>query len=214
MQLIEKETREIVGLSKVILEGESCRFKECNFGNLIADAYVYMKSVQYTPGANKHWTDAAIGLVHGGEIQASIDAVSNGNGSITRAELETLFPSQHDLIVTQVTGAVLKKALEHSVSNYDKDAGNDEFLQVSGIHVQFDLDQKPGSRIEYVEVLCADCDIPTYDIVDDSKNYNIIISSFLKNGGDGFEMFKVRNLIYGMTKEVLNEFYFLRMLEK
>lgn len=192
---VEDYGRTIVGQSKVILVGDTCRLRECNFGNVITDAYVYMKSLQYTPGADNHWTDAAIGLVQGGGIRSSIDAVTNGNGTVIRSELDTVLPFQNDLVVTQVTGAVLKKALEHSVSNYNKDTGNPEFLQVSGIHVRYDLNRNPNNRIVFLEVLCADCDIPVYEQVDDNKNYNIIVSTFMKNGGDGFSMLTVKHQI-------------------
>lgn len=49
---------------KVALDGD-CRFRECNFGNLVADSMIYVRSVQYN-GADGYWTDAAIALMNGG----------------------------------------------------------------------------------------------------------------------------------------------------
>lgn len=55
----------IVGYTKVYLEGErSCRRKECNLGNLIADSMVNARVLENKGG--EYWTDAAIALIMGG----------------------------------------------------------------------------------------------------------------------------------------------------
>lgn len=46
------------------LDGD-CRFRECNFGNLITDTMVYARAIQYT-STDGHWTDAPIALMNGG----------------------------------------------------------------------------------------------------------------------------------------------------
>lgn len=55
----------IVGYTKVHLEGErTCRHKECNLGNLIADSMVNARALENKGG--DYWTDAAIALIMGG----------------------------------------------------------------------------------------------------------------------------------------------------
>lgn len=53
--------------SQVTLDS-NCRFTECNLGNLIADAMVYVRSMQYN-GTDGYWTDAPIALMNGGGKQ-------------------------------------------------------------------------------------------------------------------------------------------------
>lgn len=52
---------EIVGSTRVHLNG-SCRRRECNLGNLIADSMVNWNALKYN---GVGWTDAAIGIIQG-----------------------------------------------------------------------------------------------------------------------------------------------------
>lgn len=52
---------EIVGKTRVHLDG-SCRRRECNLGNLIADSMVDWNTLKYN---GVGWTDAAIGIIQG-----------------------------------------------------------------------------------------------------------------------------------------------------
>lgn len=188
---VEAYEESVVGTTKVILQASNCRQSECNMGNLLTDAMVHTRASLYTVSDNHHWTDAAIAIIQGGGVRATIDSVSNGgSGEITLGELDAVLPFRNKLIVVEMTGKVLKLALEHSVSNYvDRELGVAAFPQVSGIHVNFDLDKVVNERIASLEVLCRDCEVPRYEEVDDEKSYGVIISDFLKSGGDGFSMF-------------------------
>ena len=55
---------EIVGQTRVHLDG-SCRRRECNLGNLIADSMVHWNALKYN---GEGWTDAAIGIIQGNHI--------------------------------------------------------------------------------------------------------------------------------------------------
>lgn len=188
---VEAYENEVIGTTKVILEGDNCRKEECNMGNLLTDAMVSIRAGLYTLSDNNKWTDAAIAIVQGGGVRSSIDTVSTGTGEITYGELDTVLPFRNKLLVAELSGAVLKQVLEFSVANYVKNIGAAAFLQVSGIHVNYDLDQPVGKRIESLEVLCADCDVPKYEQVVDTKTYGVIMTDFLKEGGDGYDMLVV-----------------------
>lgn len=171
----------VIGSTKVVLDGSTCRFAECNIGNMITDAFVHARVVQYN---GSFWSDAPLAILQGGGIRSSADV-----GNITKFDLETIMPFTEDLQIVNVTGKILKDALEFSVEKYAKDHG--EFLQMSGIRVSYNMQNPISQRVVFVEVKCIDCKIPQYEKLDMDKEYRVIMSSFVFSGGDGFEMFKV-----------------------
>lgn len=177
----ELTTKEL-GYAKVHLDGDSCRQTECNLGNMISDALIYTRVNQYH---GEHWTDAAVCFVQGGGIRAS-----KPFGKITKFDLKTILPFNNSMLLMNITGAGILEALEHSVQQYTGDRG--EFLQISGLRVVYDMKKEPNHRVRSVEILCADCELPQYSKLDRNKEYGVIISHFLYNGGDGFSMFKVK----------------------
>nr|QHO60721.1 salivary 5'-nucleotidase [Sergentomyia schwetzi] len=189
---IDKYGKRVVGVSRVFLNGDyrTCRFQECNMGNLLTDAFLYghVASNQDT-NISKVWTDASIVLYQAGGIRAAIDVNITG-GSITRHELDNVLPFSGDLSVSPVPGSTLRKALEHAVHRYTLKQGYGEFLQVSGLQVVYDLNQDSGSRVKSVKVKCNECSVPRFEELDENRIYNVIINKFIKDGGDGFEMFK------------------------
>lgn len=171
----------MLGVAKVYLDGNECRALECNLGNMISDALVYVRAEQFV---GKHWTDAPIAFVQGGGIRGSARA-----GNITKFDLKTILPFNNSMYVLNVTGHLLKMALEHSVALYTGDRG--EFLQMAGIRVAYDLARSPSDRVISVDVLCSDCTVPKYEKLDINRVYGLILSKFLYEGGDGFNMFAV-----------------------
>lgn len=193
---VEAYETAVIGQTKVILQGGNCRRSECNMGNMLTDAMVHSRAGLYSVNEN-NWTDAAIAIIQGGGVRGTIDKVTTGNGDITLGELDTVLPFKNKLLIIEVPGKVLREMLEFSVSKLeDLELGTAAFLQVSGIHVVFDMDKPVNERIESLEVLCADCDVPRYQQVDEVKSYGIIISDFLKEGGDGYSMFTPYDVLY------------------
>uniref|UniRef100_A0A1L8DPM1 5'-nucleotidase n=2 Tax=Nyssomyia neivai TaxID=330878 RepID=A0A1L8DPM1_9DIPT len=186
---VEEYGSRVVGVSRVILDGDSttCRFRECNMGNLIADAFVHANAIT-TPLSETAWTDASVALYQSGGIRAPIDPRAAG-GNITRLELDNVMPFGNTMYVVEVPGSVLREALEHSVHRYSKTTGWGEFLQVAGLQVVFDFDKAIGERVESVNVLCSSCSQPKYSPLNNQQNYNVIMTNFLKDGGDGYDMF-------------------------
>ncbi|MFK7745756.1 MAG: bifunctional UDP-sugar hydrolase/5'-nucleotidase [Roseobacter sp.] len=144
---------------------EECRAKECAMGNLIADAMLARVKDQ----------GISIAIQNGGGIRASIDA-----GDVTMGEVLTVLPFQNTLSTFQVTGATIVAALENGVSQHEEGAGR--FPQVAGMSFVFDVAQPAGSRISDVMVGGAP--------IDADKLYGVVSNNYLRNGGDGYEMFK------------------------
>ena len=65
----------------------------------------------------------------------------------------------------------------------------------------YDLSRKPMDRVVAVQVVCTECDVPAFSPLQSEKVYNVITSSFLIEGGDGYAMIKenmIERLSYGM----------------
>lgn len=202
----------IIGYTKVRLEGRSsvCRVAECNLGNVIADSMVFARAVQDEGG--KFWTDAAIGFVQGGGIRSSIEKKSDG--AITENDVLTTLPFKNDIYMTRVSGKTIRNALERSAAIFDKDS-NGGFLQVSGIKVVYNITNPVGHRVQSVEALCAECEVPNYSPLVNDKMYNIIVSKFLLDGGDG-HVFDEKNgsnqRLPSVDSEVLSQFIKARQM--
>uniref|UniRef100_A0A6P7GQG9 5'-nucleotidase n=1 Tax=Diabrotica virgifera virgifera TaxID=50390 RepID=A0A6P7GQG9_DIAVI len=174
---------EIVASLQVTLDGHSCRLKECNFGNLIADANVLYKAAY----SMVSWTDYPIGLMNGGSIRASISRDSKL--TVTRGEILETLPFGNQIVSLKLSGADLIKTLELGIrSNGETSRG--EFLQVSGLKVVYDRSKPPMSRVVSVHVRCGFCKIPKYDPIQLNRNYSIVTIDYLTDGFDGHYILK------------------------
>lgn len=164
---IEELKQRVVAESAAEIVGarDVCRAEECAMGNLITDAMLDRVKDQ----------GVEIALQNGGGIRASIDA-----GEVTMGEVLTVLPFQNTLSTFEVTGATLVAALENGVSQIEDGAGR--FPQVSGMSYAFDVNQPAGSRISDVMVDGAPIDM--------DKVYGVVSNNYVRNGGDGYAMFK------------------------
>ena len=95
-------------------------------------------------------------------------------------EVLTVLPFQNTLSTFQVTGAVLLEALENGVSQVEEGAGR--FPQVAGMPYAFVAAQPAGSPISYVMIAGAPLDL--------AKTYGVVSNNYVRNGGDGYKMFR------------------------
>lgn len=181
----------IIATTAAGLDGKSssCRWRECNMANLVTDAavYYYMKHKlkQEGPTADS-WTRAAMALWNGGAIRGDFETDPGGN--LTLADLYTISPFGHGIEKLTLKGSVIVQALEHGVSDY---VGKGKFPQISGMKVVYNLSKPNGSRVQSVMVRCADtCGMPLYDRLMPGKEYGLITNKYVRDGGDGYEMFK------------------------
>ncbi|KAJ9591994.1 hypothetical protein L9F63_001506, partial [Diploptera punctata] len=160
-----------VGKTKVFLEGSDiiCRLEECNMGNMIADAFVdYMVEILYEKG----WTSAPIAFYNGGSVRSSIDSVKN-SGDVTMGDVLGVLPFRNEMILIEMKGSHIMQMLEWSMS---------------GLKVVYDLEKPNGKRVVEVLARCGDCRVPVYKPVVLQDTYNVLVTEFTANGGDGYAM--------------------------
>ena len=163
---LEALRAEVVAETSAPIEGsrEVCRAQECEMGTLIADAMLDRVKDQ----------GVEIAIQNGGGIRASIDA-----GPITMGEVLTVLPFQNTLATFSAPGADIVAALENGVSQIADGAGR--FPQVAGMTYAFDADAEPGARVSDVMVGGAP--------IDPEKVYGVVTNNYVRNGGDGYDMF-------------------------
>ena len=164
---LDEIRNEVVAEAADAIEGarEVCRAMECPMGNLVADAMLERVKDQ----------GIQVAIANGGGLRASIDA-----GEITKGEVLTVLPFQNTLSTFQVSGQTLIDALENGVSQVEEGAGR--FPQVAGLSFTADLSKEPGSRITEVMVAGAP--------IDPAATYGVVSNNYVRNGGDGYAMFK------------------------
>lgn len=148
----------------------NCRVRECEMGNLVADAIL-----ERTRGQG-----VSIVIQNGGGLRASID-----EGEITMGEVLTVLPFQNTLATFQLSGADLRASLEAGLSGIEEVAG--KFPQVAGLRYSFDKSVAPNEgRLQTVEVMEDDTWVP----LDDERIYTIATNNFMRGGGDGYALFR------------------------
>lgn len=152
---------------------EECRFGECTMGNLVADAMLDRVKDQ----------GIHVALQNGGGLRASIDS-----GEVTMGEVLTVLPFQNTLSTFQVKGATLLAALENGVSDIKEGGGR--FPQVAGLRFTWNSEADAGKRIVMVQVMEGG----DWKALDADKTYGVVSNNFVRNGGDGYKMFKSESM--------------------
>jgi 2',3'-cyclic-nucleotide 2'-phosphodiesterase (5'-nucleotidase family) len=98
---------------------------------------------------------------------------------ISQGDVLAELPFNNRIVVVEIGGADLRRALENGLSLLPRASGR--FPQVSGVAVTFDLAQPPGARIITMQVGGAP--------LDESKVYRVAILDYLARGGDDYTMF-------------------------
>jgi len=138
------------------------RFQETNIGNFVADSY-------------RSYYHADIGFMVGGGIRASVE-----NGDFTLRDANAILPFRNKVMLVELTGETIRKALENGVSRVASLGGG--FLQVSGLSFSYNPDKPIGERVLSIEV-----DGEPIRPVD---TYTVALPNYIFNGGDGYDMFK------------------------
>ncbi len=166
----ELKGREVAEATKSI-DGsrDSCRARECEMGNLVADAILDRVKDQ----------GVQIVFQNGGGLRASID-----EGVVTMGEVISVLPFQNTLATFQLTGKDIVASLEHGVSGIEE--GKGQFPQVAGLKYTFDKSVAPNEgRIQSVEVQEGD----GWVAIEPDKTYTVATNNFMRNGGDGYKLF-------------------------
>lgn len=167
-----------VGEAKTMLKGDRtlCRFQECAFGNLIADAML----------AGAKGSGAQIAFQNSGGIRASIPA-----GPVTMGQVLSVLPFSNTLATFKLKGVDIRAVLENAVSavHNPEGKGTGRFLQVAGLRFTYSLSRPVGQRVISVEVREAD---GRFTSLRPERLYHGVTNNFIRNGGDDFTMLKER----------------------
>lgn len=106
-------------------------------------------------------------------------------GDIIYADLIATTPFENILVLVEIPGSTIRRALEFGVSNNS----SLKLMQHSGMKVVYDLKRQPYDRIVEIKVLCQKCPIPKYEPLNDTKIYKVSLTNYIADGGDGFTMF-------------------------
>lgn len=157
-----------IGRTSVELDGRSIanRTGETNLSNFVADAY-------------RQAMNADIGFGNGGGIRANKIFPA---GQLTKRDVLTILPFENPVTKIEITGAVLKAALENGVSQVVEESESGRFPQVSGVQFEFDGRKPAGSRV--VKVLVNG------QPLNEQKTYTLASIGYIADGGDGYVMFK------------------------
>ncbi|XP_065352756.1 apyrase-like [Cloeon dipterum] len=170
-----------IGTSAVFLEQETCYDKECNLGNLLADAMVF----EYAEIVNDDaWTDVAIALINPGGVRAPMGETSN----LTFNDIVTVQPFQNMVNTIEMQGKDILELMELAATppSYYKRVksfeGNKGCFQVSGMKATYDFSKPEGSRVVDLKLKCSKCKVPVFEPVDLERWYKIAMPSFLTDG--------------------------------
>ncbi len=155
-----------VGSTTVALDAlqRTNRTRETNLGSYIADAY-------------RRWAKSDIALVNGGSIRSNTVIPA---GVLTKRDLLTILPFGNHVVKVEVTGKLLREALEHGVARIVEDLEDGRFPQVSGMEFTFDGRRPAGNRVTSVTV--------GGQPLDPARKYTMATAAYLVGGGDGYTM--------------------------
>ncbi len=92
------------------------------------------------------------------------------------------------VVKVQVTGAVIRAALEHGVATAVEEEQPGRFPQVSGLRYEFDTSRKSGARITSITV--------NGKPLDEQRSYTLAATTYLLlDAGDGYDMFRGATLL-------------------
>jgi len=154
---------EVIGKTSVSLDARASviRFGESNLGNFLADVY-------------RQALGADCALLNSGGIRSD---TTYGPGDLTKKDVLSILPFENTLVKVRLTGAHIKRLLEHGVSVAGQEDGR--FPQVSGLSFTYDARLAVGSRLSSVEL--GD------KALDPLKSYTIAVNAYLLGGGDGYD---------------------------
>ncbi len=157
-----------VGRTRVALDAhqQTNRSRETNLGNFVADTY-------------RAATGADVVLLNGGSIRSN---TTYGPGPLTKRDILSILPFENAIVTIEVSGGILRAALEHGVSTIGQETEPGFFPQVAGLRFAYDTRRPPGSRVITVSVSGQPLDV--------RKTYRLATSAFVLGGGDGYTMFR------------------------
>ncbi|VAW16918.1 5'-nucleotidase [hydrothermal vent metagenome] len=164
----------VIGSTETELDSQKATVRggESAMGSLVAD------SLRAAAGAD-------VGLTNGGGIRGN--KIYDAGTKLTRRDILTELPFGNVTVKLEMTGAMIREALENGVSQIENAAGR--FPHVSGMSFEMDAKQPAGSRILSVMVAGKP--------LDDGATYTLATNNYMANGGDGYTILKKAKVLVG-----------------
>lgn len=192
---------ERIALSKVELPySDSIRYQSEPLGNFIADAY-------------RQKTMAAVAIVNAGSIAGGIP-----KGDIAKATVLSVLPTGHTVQVKKVTPKVLKGALENGLATLklnedgtiDTTSGDAKFPQISGLHVDVNLNNAPGRRVIKMRLENG----VSLNLTDDKSTVTVAANSGMFAGENDYDILVPPELLGDYASEGLALVDYLNLSEE
>ncbi|XP_067049107.1 5'-nucleotidase-like isoform X2 [Acropora muricata] len=186
---VTKLSKVKVGSSLVFLDARvpDCFRRECNFANVVTDAFVFHYASK--SGNHEQWTNASIAIQTSKSVTTSI-----AEDVVTFGDIVNSCPSRNVLDVVELRGKDLLQVFEKVASSYDENKPSPTFLQVSGLQITYDMSRPSGQRVASIKVRCASCSVPIYKPLDEDAVYKVILPSNLAQGKGGFNVIRQNKL--------------------
>lgn len=170
LEAIRADRERFVGVNTSALPDglDPCREGDCLSGMATADAFLAW-------GRSR---GAVAAILNGGAIRAAMPI-----GPVTYADLLDIHPFGNRIQLADVSGAVLREALEHGIS--EPDVIGPRLLQTAGLRYRLNPAAPVGQRIVSAEILT---ETETWEPIQPENIYRIVTISYLLGGGDHFSM--------------------------
>uniref|UniRef100_A0A182VAW9 5'-Nucleotidase C-terminal domain-containing protein n=1 Tax=Anopheles merus TaxID=30066 RepID=A0A182VAW9_ANOME len=126
-------------------------------------------------------------VINRGGIRGDLQA-----GTVTYKQLFEVLPFENRLYSMLLRGNHIMTVLEDSVRTATVNNGTvqaRDLLQVSGLRATYRINNPPGRRLVSLEVLCQQCSGEVYEPVNPFREYRVVVTDFLAEGGDRFSAF-------------------------
>jgi hypothetical protein len=140
-------------------------------------------------------------FLHEGTCQSEIPS-----GTFTKDMVAKVLPHNDELVGIQLYGTDILQALEHGVNQSRVNDNREAYPRVAGLRFQVDFDKPYGNRISEAEIMTMGC---RWKAVNLKKEYNVLTSRFLAEGGHGYDSLTRTQLrIIGTGHGVTESFWF------
>lgn len=170
-------------------------------GELLGEATAEFTHDRNTKGSNTllgYWacevmaekTKAQIAIQNGGGLRRTLE-----KGQITMGDLYEIMPFDNYLVVMDLKGADLIKAIDHGI-----DMPNTTDGDFSGLVVEYDSTKPYGEKITKITLTDG-------TPIEMEKTYRVVTNDFMFTGGDGYDFSKATNVdeTYIPIRDVLVE---------
>lgn len=170
LEAIRADQKRFVGVNTSTLPDglDPCREGDCLSGMATVDAFLAWGRPR----------GAVAAILNGGAIRAAMPI-----GRVTYADLLDIHPFGNRIQLAAVSGAVLREALEHGIS--EPDVIGPRLLQTAGLRYRINPAAQVGKRIMSAEIRT---DEGVWEPILPDNFYRIVTISYLLGGGDHFSM--------------------------